>query len=174
MADILRKVGASEENLPGLLADLQEWYNGYMFHEEAPERLYNPDMIMYFASNYEKNRSYPRKMLDANIATDYTKVKKVFNIQQREDEFLPVLKELTSEGVLSAPITDLFNPEKAFSDEDLVNLLFYMGRTTMEGFGEGLYRFRIPNRVIRELYYDYFVDIVEREAGLNRKVSSIT
>ena len=171
--DILRKVGAKEENIPTIITDLKDWYDGYLFHEEATERLYNSDMIMYFASHYEKRQLYPSRMLDANIATDYKKVKKVFTIQQREAEFTPILKELTSEGILSAKITDFFNLEDDLTDEDIISLLYYMGWISIVDVKEGLHRFKIPNRVITELYYDYFVNIVERETGLNRKVSLI-
>ena len=173
VAYILQKVGATEDNIPNIIADLKDWYNGYLFHPEATERLYNSDMIMYFASHYEKRQLYPRKMLDANIATDYTKVKKIFNIQQREQEFIPVLKALTTEGVLSAEITEFFNLEKAFSESDLISLLFYMGWITIQGIDEGLFNFQIPNRVVQELYYQYFIDIIEREYKLNETVTKV-
>ncbi len=173
VVDILKKVGATDENMPTLLADLKEWYNGYLFHIEATERLYNSDMIMYFASHYEKRHKYPSYMLDANIATDYTKVKRVFSIQQREEEFIPLLKELTTEGVLSATITEFFNLERGISEFDLISLLFYMGWITIQDIDEGLHNFRIPNRVIQELYYEYFIDITEREYHLNFTVPKI-
>jgi hypothetical protein len=171
--DILQKVGASEAEIPQLLTDLKDWYDGYLFHEQAAERLYNPDMVLYFASHYEEKKKYPRKMLDANIATDYTKVKRIFNIQNREQEFIPILKELTTEGVVSAEITEFFNLEKSFSDFDLISLLFYMGWITIKDFDDGFYSFQIPNQVIKELYYNYFIDIVEHETGLNRKATDI-
>jgi hypothetical protein len=173
VADILLKVGAKTADIPALLADLKSWYNGYLFHREGEERLYNPDMIMYFASHYEKRQRYPDVMLDANIATDYTKVKQIFNIQRREEDFIPLLKQLTSEGTLSAEITYFFNLEKPFSEDDLISLLFYMGWVTIHDEEEGLYRFKMPNRVVSELYYDYFVAIAEREAGLNNAVLKI-
>jgi hypothetical protein len=173
VAYVLKKVGATEADMPKMIEDLKEWYNGYLFHEEATERLYNPDMIMYFASHYEGKKKYPRRMLDSNIATDYYKVKKIFNIQQREEEFVPVLKQLTTEGFVAAEITDFFNLEKDFTDYDLISLLFYMGWITIKDVDNGLYHFQMPNQVIRELYYDYFIDITERETGLNRKVSQI-
>ena len=112
-------------------------------------------------------------MLDANIATDYMKVKKVFNIQQREQEFIPVLKELTTEGVLKAYMTDFFNLERKFYESDLISLLFYMGWLTIQSESEGRFIFKMPNRVIRELYYNYFIDVVEQESGLNRTVNKI-
>ena len=170
---ILQKVGAPEAEIPVLLADLKAWYDGYLFHDEAEEPLYNSDMIMYFASHYEKRKQYPRKMLDANIATDYYKVKKIFNIQQREQEFIPVLKLLTTEGVLRAKMTEFFNLERAFYENDLISLLYYMGWITIKNYEEGLYIFQMPNQVIKELYYNYFVDIIEQETGLNRTVERI-
>jgi hypothetical protein len=173
VAFILQKVGATEEDIPTIVDDLKGWYNGYLFHEEAEERLYNSDMIMYFASHYERKKKYPRRMLDANIATDYTKVKKIFNIKQQEQEFIPVLKELTREGSVNAQITEFFNLERAFSEDDLISLLFYMGWITIQGESEGRYIFNIPNRVIQELYYQYFIDIVEQETGLNRTMYKI-
>ena len=170
---ILRQVGAPEARLPNLIADLKDWYNGYLFHSSAKETLYNSDMIMYFASQYEDNQEYPQPMLDANIASDYTKVKKIFNIQQREQVFIPILKKLTGEGTLTAAITHFFNLEKTFTEYDLISLLFYMGWITIKDLDSGLYNFKMPNLVIRELYYNYFVDITEQEAGLNHRISDI-
>jgi hypothetical protein len=167
---ILKQVGATEAEMPTLLTDLKNWYNGYLFNDEAEERLYNSDMVMYFASHYEGKKKYPRKMLDANIATDYYKVKKVFCIQDREQEFIPILKELTTEGVVSSKITEFFNLEKNFTENDIISLLYYMGWITIQGSENGLYNLEMPNQVVRELYYEYFVDITEQESGLNRSV----
>lgn len=164
VAYILQQVGATAKNIPNILNDLKDWYNGYLFNKEAEERLYNADMIMYFASHYEKRQRYPTTMLDANIATDYTKVKQIFNIQQREEDFIPLLKQLTAEGTLSAEITYFFNLTKPFSEDDLISLLFYMGWITIQNEEEGIHRFKMPNRVVSELYYDYVVTIVEQEA----------
>ena len=170
---ILQKVGASEAEIPQLIADLKEWYDGYLFHPKGKEPLYNSDMIMYFAAAYEKRKEYPDMMLDANIATDYYKVKKIFNIQEREQEFIPVLKQLTTEGTLTAKLTEFFNLERVFYQNDLISLLYYMGWITIKGIDNGLHVFQMPNQVIKELYYNYFVDIIEQETGLNRTVDRI-
>ena len=48
--------------------------------------------------------------------------------------------------------------------------------SVMSGIGTAeirAYDFRMPNQVIRELYYNYFTDIVEQETGLNRSVAVI-
>jgi Predicted AAA-ATPase len=52
VAFIMKQLGATDEVLPSLMADLKDWYNGYLFHIKATERLYNSDMVMNFASYY--------------------------------------------------------------------------------------------------------------------------
>jgi Predicted AAA-ATPase/PD-(D/E)XK nuclease superfamily len=170
---IMQAVGVSESNMPKVMSDLTQWYNGYLFHHKATERLYNSDMVMYFAEQYERYQSYPDRMLDINIASDYTKVRKVFIINSDESTYVPLLKTITQEGVVSAMLTDIFNFEKLFEEADTVSLLFYMGWLTIKDTEEGFYRFQIPNYVIRELYYDYFVALSEQETNLNRSHGQI-
>lgn len=172
--DILHAIGATEAQLPQLISDLTAWYDGYLFNRNATERLYNSDMVMYFAKYFERYQTYPEKMLDTNIASDYTKVRKVFVTNSDESTYIPLLKTITQEGVVSAVLTDIFNFEKTFEQEDIISLLFYMGWLTIKGEDEGIYNFIIPNHVIRELYYDYFVAISEQETSLNRSHGQIT
>ena len=70
-------------------------------------------------------------------------------------------------------MTEFFNLERAFYENDLISLLYYMGWITIKNYEEGLYIFQMPNQVIKELYYNYFVDIIEQETGLNRTVERI-
>jgi hypothetical protein len=166
--DILRAIGASEAAIPSVILDLTAWYDGYLFNGDASEHLYNSDMVMYFAAYYESFKTHPKKMLDTNIASDYTKVRKVFMTNSVDTTYIPLLKKIIQEGVVSAVLTDIFNFEKAFTEHDITSLLFYMGWLTIQESDEGGYLFKMPNRVIQELYYDYFVAISEQETNLNR------
>ena len=166
--DVLRVIGASEAAIPAVISDLTAWYDGYLFNEDASERLYNSDMVMYFAAHYERYQEHPKKMLDTNIASDYTKVRKVFMLNSEEATYIPLLKKIIQQGVVSAVLTDIFNFEKRFTEHDIASLLFYMGWLTIQEADEGGYLLKMPNRVIQELYYDYFVAISEQETNLNR------
>jgi len=171
--NIMAAVGVSENRMPGIISDLTEWYDGYLFNGDATERLYNSDMVMYFAAYYERFRAYPKKMLDTNIASDYMKVRKVFITNTEDTTYIPLLKTIIEEGSITAQITDIFNFEKPFDEYDIISLLFYMGWLTIQEAeeGEGYYIFKVPNRVIQELYFDYFVVISEEETKLNRSHS---
>jgi hypothetical protein len=166
VSGILKGIGVEEADLTPLLNDLRAWYDGYLFHADAKSHVYNPDMVLYFAEYFQAEKKYPDDLLDTNIASDYTKIRNIFKIQQREDEHLETLRILTDTGEISAILTKEFSLTKKFEQGDLVSLLFYMGFLTIQAKELGGLIFTFPNYVIEKLYADYFISIVEQKAGL--------
>lgn len=164
--EILRGIGINEARLPAILDDLRAWYDGYLFTIDAENHVYNPDMVLYFAEQYQASGKYPRQLLDPNIASDYSKIRNIFKIQQRESEHLQTLQTLTDTGEIIAELTTEFSLEKEFTQDDLVSLLFYMGFLTIHAEELGSFVFRFPNYVIEKLYASYFIAMVKQEAGL--------
>lgn len=163
---VLKKIGVKSSELPTVLDDLRDWYDGYLFTEEAKKHIYNTDMVLFFAQYYQQYKKYPRDLLDPNIASDYGKIKNLFKIQNREDENLQALQILNETGSISAQLTAQYSFEKVFSQDDLVSLLFYMGFLTIEKADLAGLIFKFPNFVIKRLYADYFVSALQRYAGL--------
>ena len=163
---ILQKIGTKKENLPIVLEDLQTWYDGYLFNHNATRHVYNPDMVLYFAQFYQTYKKYPDNLLDNNIASDYSKVRNVFRIQNREYENLEALRILTETGQISSELTTQFSFIKTFGVDDLISLLFYMGFLTIKGRELNNTIFQFPNFVIKRLYADYFVSMLQNKADL--------
>jgi hypothetical protein len=163
---ILEGIDVKKEEIKPILDDLRDWYDGYLFHIRAKSHVYNPDMVLYFAEQYQAERRYPDNLLDPNIASDYSKIRKLFSIQQREHENLNALKILTDTGEITAELTQQFSLQKDFSRDDLVSLLFYMGFLTIRSEELGSHVFTFPNYVIAKLYADYFIAMIREEAGL--------
>lgn len=46
-------------------------YNGYLFSEDGTSRIYSPDMILYFFTQWELEGKYPKQLIDENVKTDY-------------------------------------------------------------------------------------------------------
>ncbi len=160
--------------IPPTIQDMRLWYNGYLFNPDITNRLYNPNMVLYFAGEYSELKKYPRAMLDPNIATDYTKIQKLFNIQGKSDQYLDVLRELLETGEVTATLTDQYSFERGFTQDDLVSLLFYMGFLTLKREHLNRYTFSFPNYVIKKLYADYFLNSILERASLpidNRPVN---
>lgn len=169
VAEILRGVEATEGDMPKLIRDMRKWYNGYLFNIEAPERIYNPDMVLYFAQFYAQYRKYPDVMLDINIASDYSKIRKIFRIGGFEQDKLQILDRLIrGERVLFSLTIQFSFEKKGFPTEDLLSLLFFMGFLTIKKKWGDKYEMTMPNKVIRDMYFDYFVQVTEERAQTNR------
>jgi hypothetical protein len=163
---ILRGIGIKKAHLSPVLNDLRAWYDGYLFHIDAKSHVYNPDMVLCFSEYYQAEKKYPDDKLDSNIASDYTKIRNIFKIQQNEDQHLNTLRILTDTGEITAMLTKEFSLTKDFKQNDLVSLLFYMGFLTIRAKELGSFIFTFPNYVIEQLYADYFISIVDERIGL--------
>ena len=163
---ILEGVEMPTEEIQSTVMDMHLWYNGYMFSHRAKNRVYNPNMVLYFAQEYKSNKEYPDEMLDINIASDYGKIQKLFSIQGKEEEYLPILRELLENGEVSATLTAQYSFSRSFTKDDLVSLLFYMGFLTIKSQNLGFYTFSFPNYVIKRLYADYFFNSILERAEL--------
>jgi hypothetical protein len=152
--DCLRNVNAKEENLPVLLKDLKTWYDGYLFAPDANERLFNSDMVLYFAKHYASKKEYPREMLDVNIASDFSKIRQTFRIGDREKINQVILNEVLIQGNTNLKLTSQFSFEREFTSDDFKSLLFYMGYLTIHSDFGADWQLKILNQVIRELYWD--------------------
>ena len=166
VATILTGVGVQEANLRSTLEDLRQWYNGYLFNGKAQAKLYNPDMVLYFASAFSRSGEYPDELLDTNIASDYGKLRDLFRVEGQEVQNVAVLNELITEGQVSAQLTRQFSFEKDFTRDDLISLLFYLGIITIKVTQLSRFIFEPPNFVITQLYFTYFQQIVLRQANL--------
>jgi Predicted AAA-ATPase/PD-(D/E)XK nuclease superfamily len=163
---LLQKIGTKKADLPIVLDDLRVWYDGYLFNVKAKNHVYNPDMVLCFALHYQQYKNYPDTLLDNNIASDYSKIRNVFKIKNQENQNLEALRILTETGRVTSQLTTQFSFEKNFGKDDLVSLLFYMGFLTVEKADLAALVFKFPNFVIKRLYADYFVSILQQYANL--------
>jgi hypothetical protein len=156
---LLHQSAISPEKVPTMMSDLTAWYDGYLFTEDAPTLLFNPDMVLYFLREYGIMNKYPAVMLDTNVISDYRKIKNIFKIGGEEDAKYELLEALVEKGYIDFPLTHLYNLEAEFTEEDFLSLLFYMGMLSFRGVTAIGWRFEVPNYVIKKLYFEYFTSI---------------
>jgi hypothetical protein len=171
---ILRKSDIPEDTIPNMMSDLREWYDGYQFTRVNNGALFNPDMLLYFLKEYSIANRYPDDMLDMNIVSDYRKIRNMFKIGGEEDIRLEILDRLVKDGAVEFPLTRLFNLEEPLTDDDFLSLLFYMGLLTFEEAMSSDWRYKIPNYVIKKLYFEYFAANNLRKTQFSRSMSPIT
>lgn len=83
---------------------------------------------MYFASEFDRATcTYPERMLDENIASDYRKIMALFQIGNREANY-QVLDDLINNGDVLAVQQRKFELDKHFDRNDLQPLAEEMAR----------------------------------------------
>jgi hypothetical protein len=170
---VLRGSGILEKQLPAVMDDVRYWYNGYLFSEETEKRLYNPDMVLYFAREYQSLGKYPKTMLDINIASDYGRIVQTFYIGDTQAN-VQILETLLEESRAAAELTIQFSMEKMWTQDDFLSLLFYNGLVTIKDKFLSSLVFEIPNNVIRELYFRLFRDNILKQAGLQAQQPDVS
>jgi hypothetical protein len=144
------------EKIPEMMADLEAWYDGYRFTTEVENQLFNPDMVLYFLKEYSIMNKYPAVMLDTNVISDYRKIQNTFKIGGEETEKYELLETLVQKGHIDFPLTRLYNLTLDFTQDDFLSLLFYMGMLSFQEEAIIGWRCKIPNYVIKKLYFEYF------------------
>ena len=150
-----------------LLSVLEHYYNGYRFSPYATERVFNSDLVLYFLSEILTRGRYPEQMLDLNVRTDYGRLRRLATLSGTggEDARL-LLQTMLTEEKISSRLVEQFGSRAMHAREQLISLFYYMGMLTFASpkTGLALPELVIPNRVIRELQWDYLAfSVQERE-----------
>lgn len=163
---IMDEVNIKDIELRGrICTDMTTYYDGYKFNKKA-DSVFNPDMSMYFLDNYLLYNRYPEEMIDNNVKTDYGKVNQLaYNFNDME-----ALEEIMTKGETSTMLVDRFNIHTMYSvKENFKSLLFYLGMLTIKGQGISGTILRVPNYVIKTIYWEQYFQRMNLEYNLQIK-----
>lgn len=151
-----------------LIEIMKPWYDNYCFSTEALDEppMYNSDMVLYFMNRYLLNKRIPNNMLDANIRTDYSKLRHLIHIDKTFGENASVVQEIIEKGYTSGIIADSFPAEDIIKPGNFKSLLYYYGMLTINGMEMGEPILGVPNWAVREQLYGYMADIYKDTANL--------
>ncbi len=165
LQELMDKQEITKEMQLELLPIMKEYYDGYKFSLEGKERIYNSNMCLYFLNSYLESKEFPRNLVDVNIASDYSKIGKMLDLCKGEKRAEIIEKTVSGEGILSE-ITQKFNPAIEFTDTDLVSMLYYLGYLTISDEKLGKPELKVPNKVMREIYSEYFMKLLDDDAKM--------
>ena len=166
LKELMTRQGITEEEQEKLLPILKENYDGYKFAIYGKEKMYNSNMCLYFLNEYTRFKEIPTRLIDVNIASDYSKLGKMLDLCKGEEREKVIEKTVSGEGIVSE-IREKFNPAIEFTETDLVSMLFYLGYLTIDGEEVGYPILKIPNNVMKEIYSDYFLRILRDETKVD-------
>ncbi len=144
-----------------LYDELRFWYNGSRFSGDAEQKLYNPHMIINYLSQYYLSGRRPEQMIDPNVVSDYRKISSVLEFLNPEDSN-NLISEVIANNVITERLTIQFNFELPFGKTEAVSLLYYNGLLSIDSIRFGVYRFVIPNYLIKTIYWEYFSVLFEK------------
>ena len=175
LAEIMEQYNISQEKQAEILPIMRENYDGYKFSLNAQERMYNSNMCLYFLKEYITYQEIPERLIDVNIASDYSKIGKMLDLCKGENREEIIEKTVSGEGIL-AEIVEKFNPAMGFGETELVSMLYYLGYLTISEEKLGKAELIIPNKVMREIYSEYFMSILNKATDMeieNREYNEI-
>jgi hypothetical protein len=161
-----------EKDMDEIVHELRKNYNGYLFSEDGRMRVFNSDMVLYYLKSYEDFNKGPKEMIDKNIASDYAKLGNMFNLKNK-DANMKVLDNILKGETIKSSITAQFSLEKDFEEDDFKSLLFYLGLLTIDKEILNRVTLKVPNYVIRELYFDFFMKKLNESVDYELNVSEI-
>lgn len=168
LKNIAGECGFSGEKTEESLNMMRAFYNGYNFSYNTPGQIYNPTLSLYFFDNFGRDCSYPKEILDSNLAMDRGKIKYISQLPKGESLIVRALDE--TDPVSIDRLADRFGMEdilQEIQDESfMASLLYYFGVLTLAGnTAMGKLILRIPNLVIRRLYVERIREMLLPDSG---------
>ena len=148
-----------------IVESIKPWYDGYCFAKKkvGEECVFNSDMTLYYLKSLVETGEPPESMVDANIRTDYDKLKTISDLQRtvfRMDpvEALPMTEQTVTSGGVQFPLVESFPAEAIIKPENFRSLFFYYGLLSMTGRRMGATVFSVPNACVEKQIYGYLRD----------------
>ena len=151
-----------------ILPIMKENYDGYKFSLYGKEKMYNSNMCLFFLKDYTRLGRIPEQLVDMNIASDYNKIGKMLDLCKGENRAEIIEKAVSGKGILTE-IIQKFNPSMEFGEKEMVSMLYYLGYLTISEEKLGRAELKIPNKVMEEIYSEYFLKILNEETKIEIK-----
>ncbi|MBQ8380194.1 MAG: AAA family ATPase [Clostridia bacterium] len=170
LVKMMDDIEITKEEQEKFLPIMKENYDGYLFTSKGKERIYNSNMVLYFLNEYVRFREIPESLVDVNIASDYEKIGKMLNLCKDEQKIDILTIIISGEGIVSE-ITSKFNPALPFGNKEMISMLYYLGYLTVESESFGVDKLIIPNMMMKKIYSDYFVSIINEIIEFNDSIN---
>ena len=127
------------------------WYDNYRFGSADAPPLANTTIVLGFFSHLWRTGKFPDNMIDANLRTNYAKIRHLVTINRRLNGNFHVLENLLAGGSLEEPLVESFQAHELTNKENFTSLLYWLGITTVTGRDFELVKFGLPNETLKEL-----------------------
>jgi len=131
-------------------------YNGYKFHEEAENKLYNSAMLLYFLHQVVITTGKLKRLIDLNLKTDYGRIEMLLKKTQNIEK----LEHIIEHSNIPSEVIDRFSINKIHESQNFLSLLYYMGLVTIDSGDNSKPLLSIPNYSVKTMYWEYMEYII--------------
>jgi hypothetical protein len=152
--------------------DMEQFYNGYMFHKEGEHKVYNSNMVLYYTGQIKDRKKPPAYLIDSNLKMDYGRLRLLLHTEEKRKQ----LTEIIREGECEGEVVNSFALHELNDNSNFASLLFYLGLLTIDNSDPECMRLKIPNYSIRTVYWGYLSDMLTEKTNMyidTNKLSSV-
>jgi hypothetical protein len=140
-----------------LTIDRKFLYNGYLFHENATNKLYNPALVMFHLNKINITQGEVKELIDLNLKTDYGRIKMLLKKTSNFDK----LNTIIETNSIKSEVAARFSIDKIHEPKNFISLLYYMGLITLDkNQTTGRPILKIPNYSVKTIYWEYLENII--------------
>jgi hypothetical protein len=159
--------GIFNQTSDSILADFNQWYNGYSFNQGL-ERVYNTISVLYYVNQYIKTQNRPIILTDENMRTDYGKFRLLLTKDDKLNGSFSILREVVETGEVTGEFVRSFALNELIDKEKFISLLFYLGFTSIKEITPfGKYTYTVPNKMINTLLWEFIQKSLNEVYNLN-------
>jgi len=149
---------------------LRQNYNGYLFSEDSPSKVFNSTLIMYYLQSYVERRKAPKNILDPNFNQSGKTIKSLVDLKNSHANYR-IVEQVVLEKKAIGSLSPLIDVDKKFDENDFITVMFNLGLLTIKCPG-ALTTFEMPNKVAMAVYVDYLKEMVEKRNAYSFDVSA--
>ncbi len=137
-------------------AVIKNQYNGYHLITPDGEALYNSTILMYFLRDFSRYKTIPKYLIDANLRTDLSWVRRITgSIPENTEDFVDQLMTTNSIEYDDPLLTCTFNLSRFFEKGFYPISFYYLGMLTKHDN----FRMKLPNLNMRKIFVEYFNEL---------------
>ena len=163
----------TQEEKQEIYETMKKYYDGYRFSEASKEHSFNSTLVMYYLKNYKQLGTPPVKLLDINIAANFTKLGNLLTLEGNNVSKDILEKAIQNQGMEGSIVEKFELGVVPIGEKEIQSLLFYFGYLTIGENTLGLdVKFKIPNYIMAGIYNDYFINLIQ-QSGVKIDTSKI-
>ena len=151
---------------------MREWYNGYRFSQDAPEDVYNTDMVLYYLAESVGSQRPPRELIDDNVRVDYRKLRHLLNAGGNLNGNFDLLRSAMAEGSAKCQVRRSFPLRELGSRDNFLSLLHYFGLLSIRAVApDEEPELVVPNQTAHHLLHGFLRDAYQDVGAGNWRVA---